>query len=80
MDLLKAAATILAEVYRLARGSTKRTIGVQSVLDATGIDAVAAEAAIDLLVRQNLVIATNTPAHSVRLTTAGWQMARAEPG
>lgn len=45
MDLLKAAATILAEVYRLARGSTRRTMGVQSILDVTGIDTVAAEAA-----------------------------------
>jgi len=50
---------------------------MESVIKQIDITADQAEAAVELLTRQGMLVATGTPAHSVKLTAEGWKLATA---
>jgi len=74
---LRAAASVLGEVYRAARGTVQRWVNVQAVVDASGFRADEVEQAVALLFRQRMLVVNGTPTDSVRLTLEAQQLIRA---
>jgi hypothetical protein len=76
LTTLEHVATILHHIHARAQGSTQRWVAVDDLIRDSGLTPDQVEAAIEFLFQRGLVLATGTPAHSLRLTPAGQSMAR----